>query len=96
MELVTFTNDYIETINDISEEEKRLGLLIRTYIDGYPLKEEDDEKYAKVVATISTTVHGDTVIDYHDNAYRLNDKVNILIVESIEHQKKYFENEVMK
>lgn len=89
MKLVSFENNYIETNDQFDDDEK--GIVIKTFIDGFPEKEEDDEIYAEVVATVSTTIHGETYIDWHDNAYRLNKTVKALIEESKAYHQKYLQ-----
>lgn len=89
MKLVSFENNYSETIAEFEDEDK--DLVIRTFIDGFPEKEEDDELYAEVIATVSTTIHGVTLVDWHDNAYRLNETVKSLIKESIKYNEKFLE-----
>lgn len=89
MKLVSFENNYSETIAEFEDEDK--DLVIRTFIDGFPEKEEDDELYAEVIATVSTTIHGVTIVDWHDNAYRLNETVKALIKDSIKYNEKFLE-----
>lgn len=88
MVLTQFENSYTETADaEIIDEKSKNELIIRTCIDGYPPNEEDDEKYAEVVAAVLTTIDGATVVEWHDNLYRFNDTVNNLIDESINEHK---------
>lgn len=87
MKLVSFENNYVETIDEMDGEDG--SIIIKTYIDGFPENEEDDEIYAEVVATVSTTIYGDTFVNWHDNAYRFCEPVNALIKESIQQNEKY-------
>lgn len=89
MILTSFENSYTEIADqDIIDPNSNGELAIRTCIDGFPANEEDDEKYAEVVAAVLTTIDGNTIVEWHDNGYRLNETVNALINESIEEHKK--------
>jgi len=46
--------------------------VMKCYVDGYPA---DEEASGTVIATVTLTKHGDTVIDWHHNGYRMNDSV---------------------
>ena len=89
MILTSFENSYTEIADqDIIDPNSNEKLAIRTCIDGFPANEEDDEKYAEVVAAVLTTIDGNTIVEWHNNGYRLNETVNALISESIEEHKK--------
>ena len=48
-------------------------------IDGYPA---DENAEGEVVAKVWKTKHGDIIVDWHDNGYRLNKQVLELIEDS--------------
>ena len=75
MTLVEFRNDYIE--GKPGED-----AIFAVYIDGFPEKEEDDEKYACVLAQFILTKYGDFVVAWNRNDYRCHEKVLALIEES--------------
>lgn len=52
------------------------GFITRCFIDGYPADENEE---GEVVATVTLTLHGDIIVDWHDNSLRLNQEVLALI-----------------
>lgn len=79
MNLVKFENSYLETEESFILDEGEAFAAIS--IDGYPANEDED---GEVVAKVWCTKHGDIIIDWHDNGYRLNAEVIELINKSKE------------
>lgn len=92
--LVTFEAIHTETEADATKEE---NFHYRTFIDGYPADENEE---GTVVATVTTTLHGDIVTDWHLNAYREIPQAKELVAEVLkEHAaewKKYCKTQVAK
>lgn len=74
--LVCFENTFIETANDGIGYDA-IGCIT---IDGYP---ENEHEPGQVVARVYITKHHDIVVDWHDNAYRINETCMGLINASI-------------
>lgn len=70
---------YIQTAEDYPTDD----IFESVTIDGYPA-EEDDEHPGEVVAVVYITTHGDILVDWHLNGYRLNEEVLSLIKDSKE------------
>lgn len=77
--LVTFGNNHNQVFNQQSSNEE--DALASITIDGYP---EDENEEGRVVAVVWLTKHGDIIVDWHDNGYRMNANVLALIKESRE------------
>ena len=75
MNLVFFENNYWEDYT-VEENEDALASI---YIDGFP---EDANESGEVVAKVWITKHKDIIVDWHNNAYRMNDTVLELIEDS--------------
>lgn len=75
MKLVYFKNGYWEEYSI----EKNEDALACVYIDGYP---EDENESGEVVVAVWITKHKDIIVDWHNNAYRMNDTVLELIEDS--------------
>lgn len=78
MELVYFENQYWEdyTVEPNRDSEDALASI---FIDGFP---EDANESGEVVAKVWITRHKDIIVDWHNNAYRMNDTVLELIEDS--------------
>ena len=82
--LVYFENDYWHDYNychdyrdtPLESDDDRLFDIT---IDGYP---EDENAEGEVVVVLILTKHNDIVIEWHDNAYRMNENVLELVEES--------------
>lgn len=75
MELVFFENQYWEDYT-VEENEDALASI---FIDGFP---EEANESGEVVAKVWITKHKDIIVDWHNNAYRMNDTVLELIEDS--------------
>ena len=73
--LVSFENTFFEYF----ENEPDNPALACCSIDGYPA---DENLPGAVVARVWITKHGDIIVDWHDNGYRLNKHVTNLIEDS--------------
>lgn len=78
MELAFFENNYWEdyTVEADKDSEDALASIC---IDGFP---EDENESGEVVAKVWITKHKDIIVDWHNNAYRMNDTVLELIEDS--------------
>lgn len=84
MELVYFENSYWEdytTEANIDSED----VLASISIDGFP---EDPNESGEVIATVWITKHKDIVVNWHNNAYRMNE----IVLELIEDSKRMLKN----
>ena len=84
--LVYFENNFYESFENNPEEDAFACLTI----DGYP---ENDNLEGEVVAKVWITKHGDIVVDWHNNGYRLNEQVKNMIEESKKILKEQYEEE---
>ena len=75
MELVYFENSYWEDYTIEGNEDA----LASIFIDGFP---EDENESGEVVVKVWITKHKDIIVDWHNNAYRMNDTVLELIEDS--------------
>jgi len=75
MDYVFFEFKHIE---DFSKDEID-DCIFKGFIDGYP---EHEYKEGTTIVSVSITYSGDIVIDWHHNAYKLNDRVLKLIKEA--------------
>lgn len=66
-----FEMTYISEGSDTGDD-----TVLRYYIDAFS---DNDNEEGCVVATITKTVHGDIVVDWHNNGYRMDDTVLSLI-----------------
>lgn len=69
-ELVSFEGTYQQDKNDLANDSP--DMLSRITIDGYPT---DENAPGQVVVTATVTRHGDIVVDWHHNGYRMNEAV---------------------
>lgn len=75
LKLVSFENTFFEYFgNDPNAD--AFGCCT---IDGHPA---DENESGEVVARVWITKHGDIIVDWHENGYRLNNTVLNLIEES--------------
>ena len=74
--LVSFTNEYVETKADLFEEGDVVAIV---YIDGYP---EDENEEGETIAMVYITEHEDYVINWRNRIYQCNETVRNLIAES--------------
>lgn len=74
---VYFENNYVQNTHELQYDNPDVYKAVT--IDGFP-KDENEE--GTVIAQIFITKNGDLVTAWHDNSYRLNDKVIDLIKES--------------
>lgn len=88
--LVSFTNEYIETKEDLFEEGDVVAIV---HIDGYP---EDENEEGETVAMVYITEHGDYVINWHNRIYQDNETVRNLIAESKLILKEIYNNQEVK
>lgn len=65
---VDIVMNYIEECNCIDDD-----CLYKYYIDGYPTYDIDVDGF--VIATVSVTRHGDVVVDWRNNSFRLDERV---------------------
>ena len=77
--MASFDNSYVQGRNEYAADEANADVFESVTIDGYPA---DENGQGESVAIIFITVHGDIVIDWRDNGYRMNDKVLALLEES--------------
>lgn len=70
--LVSFEGTFLQTKEDFANDESS-DMLARITIDGYPDPKVSDQ--GQVVVTATVTRHGDVVVDWHHNGYRMNEAV---------------------
>ena len=75
--LANFENTFFEDENCFKLDNP--DVLAAITIDGFP---EDQDAEGTAVATVYITMHGDIVVAWHHNGYRLNETVCELIQDS--------------
>ena len=86
--LVSFENSFYEGPLEVQDIRGNQDALACITIDGYPL---DDSIPGRTVARIWLTKHGDIIVDFHDYAYALCDRVKELVDDSRQRLLKDFE-----
>lgn len=76
--LVHFENTFHEYFNHDTPDNDAFGCIT---IDGHPA---DENQSGEVIARVWISNHGDIIVDWHENGYRMNDIVLNLIEESKE------------
>lgn len=84
-ELISFKNSFKQDFKQ--QEAGENDALASITIDGFPVDEDGE---GSVVAVVLLTKHGDIVVDWHENAYRMDTTVLNLIKESKEQLKKEY------
>ncbi len=77
--LVSFENSYRQGHDELKHDEDMQGAWACDTIDGFPENEDED---GEVVCVVYITNNAQFIVDWHNNAYRMNETVRELIKES--------------